>query len=77
MRMRFTIIAALLLSCAIHTMAERNNWKPTDFEPLTELPWKQPNATMESVLDAIFREPNRNIRYPILAGICVSFQSKS
>ena len=28
---------------------------------------KKPGATLESVLDKIFREPNESIRYPILA----------
>ena len=49
-------------------MAERNNLKPSDFEPLTSLPWKEPNATFDGTLEAIYREPNLKIRYPVLAG---------
>lgn len=40
--------------------------KPTEFEPLTSLPWEQPDATLEKVLGAIFREPNSSIRYRLL-----------
>ena len=67
MRMRLSIIAILLFSSAVAAIAGRNNLKPSDFEPLTSLPWEKPNATTEMVLDAIFREPNINIRYPLLA----------
>ena len=48
-------------------MAARNNLKPSDFEPLTSLPWKEPNATFDGTLEAIYREPNLKIRYPVLA----------
>ena len=65
--MRALLIAFLLLSPVVCTMAERNKLKPTDFEPLTSLPWEKPGATLEGVLDAIFREPNTSIRYPVLA----------
>ena len=65
--MRAMVIALLLLSAAGNAMAERNHLKPSDFEPLTSLPWKKPDATIEGVLDAIFRETNPAIRYPVLA----------
>ncbi len=65
--MRALLMVFLLLSPVTYTMAERNKLKPTDFEPLTSLPWEKPDATIESVLDAIFREPNLSIRYPLLA----------
>ena len=65
--MRALLIAFLLLAPVVCTMAERNKLKPTDFEPLTSLPWEKPDATIETVLDAIFREPNVSIRYPLLA----------
>ena len=42
-------------------------WKITDFEPLTELPWKDPATPMDQVLDRIFRETNVTIRYAVLA----------
>jgi len=47
--------------------AERNHLKPTDFQPLTSLPWKKDGATMESALDAIFRETNSDVRARVLA----------
>ena len=62
-----SFLPALLLVSVPGAMAERNPWKPADFEPLTSLPWKKPDATLEGVLDAIFREPDSNIRYPVLA----------
>ena len=65
--MRSLLLALLLISSATHTLAARNHLKTTDFEPLTSLPWKKPDAKLETVLDAIFREPNQAIRYPVLA----------
>ena len=62
------IIALLFIVTAVDAKAGRNNLKPSDFEPLTSLPWKKPGATLEEVLDAIFREPNLSVRYPVLAG---------
>lgn len=47
-------------------MAERRSVPPTDFEPLSSLPWKEADATLESILNRIFREPNVAIRYPVL-----------
>jgi hypothetical protein len=66
--MRAVLLTSLLLASVIPALAERNHRKPSDFEPLTSLPWKQPGATLEGVLESIFREPNPNIRYPILCG---------
>ena len=60
------IIALLFISTVVNAKAERNNLKPSDFDPLTSLPWKKPGATLEGVLGAIFREPNIGIRYPVL-----------
>ena len=67
MNMRALITALLLVSSAVSVKAQRNTLKPSDFEPLTSLPWKKPEATLEGVLDTIFREPNPAIRYPVLA----------
>jgi hypothetical protein len=61
------ILAALLLAFSPETiMAERRNLRPADFKPLTSLPWKEAGATLDNVLDSIFREPNFAIRYPVL-----------
>ena len=65
--MRAFLLTILLLASAASALAERNKLQPTDFEPLTSLPWKKPDATLAGVLDAIFREPNLAIRYPVLA----------
>jgi hypothetical protein len=67
MNTRAIVITLILASSAANTLAERNKLKPTDFEPLTSLPWKKPDATLESVLDTIFREPNSGVRYAVLA----------
>jgi len=57
--------AALLLPIwALATTAEII--KPSDFQPLTSLPWKAPHATLESILDAIYHEPDSTIRYAVL-----------
>jgi len=57
------------LAVLVTANAERNHLKPTDFEPLTELPWKTPGDTsdLRGVLEKIFREPDQAIRYPVLA----------
>lgn len=59
---------ALLAGCCSVlsvTAAERPILKPQDFRPLTELPWVKEGATQESVMDAIFREPDATIRYMV------------
>jgi hypothetical protein len=54
------------------TMAQgqtvRLNWKPLDFQPLTELPWKDDGEPQDvpKIIERIFREPNPEIRYPVL-----------
>jgi len=48
-------------------LAENKAWRPIDFEQLTSLPWKGADEPMENVLETIFREPNIEIRYPVLA----------
>ena len=65
--MRSLLLALLLVSSAMPASAARNHLQPADFDPLTELPWLKPGATLEGTLDAIFREPNQSIRYPVLA----------
>jgi hypothetical protein len=47
--------------------AQRLDWKPDEFVPLTSLPWLQKERTMEEVLKLIFKEPDPEIRYPVLA----------
>src|ERR1700691_3530481 len=61
-----TALLAVLLSAA-NVMAQTKYLKPAVFVPLTSLPWKQQNATLESTLKAIFLEPDLEIRYPVLA----------
>lgn len=60
----------LLLAAASWTQepkTKRLNWKPTDFQPLTTLPWLDivPNDTAK-IVERIFREPMANIRYAVL-----------
>ncbi len=61
------LLACVSVALTVSAKAQRTTLKPSDFEPLTSLPWKWPGATLDSVLDAIFREPNVSIRYPVLA----------
>ena len=63
----FTLLVPLFAVWTGDAIAQRNQLRPGDFEPLTELPWESPGATPERVLDRIFREPNPTIRYPVLA----------
>ncbi len=64
--MRASLIALFLLAASL-ALAERNPIKPSDFKPLTELPWEKSDASLEEVLEAIYLEPNMAIRYPVLA----------
>jgi len=65
--LKFLLVVCLgLLTCGTG-LAQRNNIQPKDFEPLTSLPWvDNEKATLEQVIDRIFREPNIDIRYPVL-----------
>ena len=67
MEMRKLIVIFALCLSAECALAGRNNLKPADFVPLTSLPWKEPDAKLESVLERIFREPDFYIRYGVLA----------
>lgn len=64
---KFILVVCLsVLTCAT-ALAQRNNLQPKDFEPLTSLPWvDNEKATLEQVIDRIFREPNMDVRYPVL-----------
>ncbi|MDQ3565878.1 MAG: hypothetical protein M3436_17840 [Pseudomonadota bacterium] len=57
--------AAFFLATA-SLMAQWSEIKPTHFEPLTSVPWDEKGATSQTVLGAIFREPNLAIRYRVL-----------
>ncbi len=63
-RTKSFLTALILLPGALY--AERLSWKPSDFEPLTELPWKNGEGSPDDVVERIFREPNADIRYPVL-----------
>lgn len=57
-----------MLVCSTVLHAQRIDIKPLDFQPLTSLPWKvNPGASLEEQLKRIFLEPDREIRYPVLA----------
>lgn len=66
MRLPLAILAFLLAATLLPAQSPQP-LKPTDFTPLISLPWKKPAATLETTLDAIFREPDPAIRYPVLA----------
>lgn len=69
--MRRVILFGLLLLPWVmaHGQTVRLNWKPTDFQPLYELPWKDDGEPQDvpKIIERIFREPNPEIRYPVLA----------
>jgi hypothetical protein len=65
---RLLFIATLLSATAVASLAQRVDWKPSDFAPLMEVPWEKDNAAMKDVLQTIFREPDPEIRYAALAG---------
>src|SRR4051794_24587350 len=60
------IALALFLSTA-SLLGQRNSLKPTDFVPLTSAPWTQPNATVQSIVKAIYLEPEARLRSAVLA----------
>ncbi|MEZ0274073.1 MAG: hypothetical protein ACAH88_04155 [Roseimicrobium sp.] len=72
MQARTTILALLLILLACHslpstTQAQRLDWKLEDFQPMTELPWDDAGKKpLTEVLTTIFREPDLEIRYPLL-----------
>jgi hypothetical protein len=59
-------LAAFCLAAA-SSWAEWSAIKPAEFEPLTSVPWDDKEATRDTILAAIFREPNLGIRYRMLA----------
>jgi hypothetical protein len=58
------LICLLLVPASLR--AQRLDWKPSDFAPLMEVPWEKDNAPMKDVLQAVFREPDREIRDLVL-----------
>src|SRR5262245_33982922 len=56
------VILFLSLLWATAAAAERKPIPPSEVEPLTRMPWKKPGATLPGVLEAIFREPDVDIR---------------
>ena len=67
-RMRILLMAAAVLLWPMGGFATTLEViKPYDFQPLSSLPWKAPDATLDGCMSAIFREPNPDIRYPVLA----------
>lgn len=60
------VVALLVAFPPSNLVAGRRNLPPADYGPLTSLPWKGTDATLDSALNSIFREPNVAIRYPVL-----------
>jgi hypothetical protein len=63
-RMKSILFCLILLPSVL--CAERLAWKPSDFEPLTELPWEEEDESPSAVVERIFRETNEDIRYLVL-----------
>mgnify|MGYP003575381401 FL=1 len=63
------MIAALLLplTAPLLSAAELKPIKPSEFEPLTTVPWDDQQATLRDVLCRLFREPDFEFRYALLA----------
>ncbi len=60
------ILGALVsISIASTAWAERHPIKPSDFRPLTELPWKKSDASLEKALRAIYLETNGTVRLQV------------
>ena len=64
--MKRLVHAIALLIAFQSVLAQRNNLKPTDFRPLTELPWTSGELSISSVMEKIYLEPDPEVRYPIL-----------
>lgn len=47
--------------------AQRLDWKSDEFLPLTSLPWSEHGLAVPDVLEKIFKEPDPEVRYPVLA----------
>ena len=62
------LLGFLVMGAALATAAPVPHWKPAEFEPLVELPWEKPGRSVDQVVEAIFREPDPDIRYPVLLG---------
>lgn len=58
--------ASLLFYQGQRTLADVTYLKPSDFQPLTTLPWKENGATLESVISRIYLDPNEIVRKAVL-----------
>jgi hypothetical protein len=66
--MKLAAACWLLLLPLVQAQTLRLNWKPSDFQPLSSLPWKDTELhEVPKIVERIFREPNPDIRYPVLA----------
>lgn len=67
-RMRLSLVIWCFVFATGSLHAQRNNWKPKDFEPMTRLPWSaiEGEQTQDQVIERIFRETNEDIRYRVL-----------
>lgn len=66
--MKLAAACWLLLLTMAQGQTVRLSWKPEYFNTLTERPWKfyEPHE-VSKIVELIFREPNPDIRYPVLA----------
>lgn len=66
--MKLPLVCLSVLFCfAGVTEAQRLDWKSDEFLPLTSLPWSEHGLAVPDVLEKIFKEPDPQVRYPVLA----------
>lgn len=66
MKARLLMITISLMAI-LSASAQRLDWKPSDFAPLTAVPWDDERRSMPDVLKVLFQEPDVTVRYPMLA----------
>lgn len=66
--MKLSLVCLSVLFCFTGvSVAQRLDWKPSDFAPLTAVPWDDERLSMPDVLKVLFQEPDVTVRYPMLA----------
>lgn len=66
--MKLPLVCLSVLFCFTGvSVAQRLDWKSDAFLPLTSLPWSDHGLAVPDVLEKIFKEPDPQVRYPVLA----------
>jgi hypothetical protein len=68
-RTLFIILFALSLTSSLTQpcAAQQWPWRPSDFAPMTELPWTEEGTPLPKVIATIYRDPRPGVRYAVLA----------